>query len=196
MSKLRLLLTAIFISVMALMWFSLNEQKPTQIQSNSDNRRTPDYVAIDLNRIVYDKTGRKTQALSAKKMTYFDAENLAEFESPLLILESAQNNSKWRISSTDGILYHNQRLLLKNDVDAVNMVANDHINRIIGENIRVNIADNLRLSDHAVSLYGDGLVITGSGLIADLNEQKIELIKHAQTIYQSTNKQSSSNETP
>jgi lipopolysaccharide export system protein LptC len=181
---------------MALMWFSLNENKTVKIQSSIDNYRIPDYIAIDLNRTVFDKAGRKIQALSAKKMTYFETENLAEFESPLLILESTKNNSKWRISSTDGILYHNQRLLLENNVNAVNMVANGYIDRILGENIRVNIADNIMMSDHAVSLYGDGLKISGSGLVADLNKQRIELIKHAQTIYQSQKKQPSNNETP
>jgi lipopolysaccharide export system protein LptC len=184
MNRLRLLASVIFFSAMGMMWFSLNDSAPVQTQSSSVSARQPDYVAIDLTRVVYDASGRKTQSLSAKKMTYFDAQDQAEFESPLLILESAQNNGKWRISATSGMLFDNQRLLLEKNVNAVNLDEAAHIDRITGEHIRVNIIDNVMLSDHAVNLYGDGIHISGSSLIANLDDQNIELLQHAKTIYQ------------
>ena len=33
-------------------------------------------------------------------------------------------------------------------------------------------------------IKGDGVIMIGSGLIANLNDQQIELIKHAKTTYQ------------
>lgn len=189
MNKLRLLITVIFLTTMGFMWMSLKDKATPVTGAMVDNNRQPDYVAHDLTRTVFDHTGRKTQSLSAKKMTYFEKENRAAFESPLLILESAQNNGKWRISATSGVLFQNERLLLEQDVNAINLNASEYIDRITGENIRVNITDSMMLSDHDVNLFGDGLHITGSSLIADLNDQKIELLKHARTIYQNNTKQ-------
>lgn len=209
MNKLRLFITLIFFTVMTIMWTSLDDQVPLAGYSPVDDSERAEYVASDLNRIVYDKSGRVTQQLSAKKMTYFDAQNRAEFESPLLIVQSRRNDSgdkpengtpersvgddkinhsKWRISAISGILYNNERLLLEKNVDAVNLTEHDYINRIAAQNISVNIKDSTLMSDDIVRIYGDDVTMIGSGLIAHLNDQQIELINHAETIYQSDKK--------
>jgi lipopolysaccharide export system protein LptC len=204
MNKLRLLLSIIFISVMTMMWVSLDDETPVPIQSNLTSAERAEYVAIDLKRIVYNQNGELTQQLTAKKMTYFDSQNRAEFDSPLLVLQTKQNNSdgssssdgnetsqaagKWRISSQSGILYNNNRLILRQNVDAINLVQSDYINSITAQNISVNIKDNTMLSDDNVQIRGDDVIMTGSGLIANLNDHHIELIRHAQTIYQSDKK--------
>jgi lipopolysaccharide export system protein LptC len=187
-NRLRLVLSIVFITAMGFMWLSLKD-KPNEPQASVVNPgKQADYVAIDLNRIVFDANGKKTQALSAKKMTYFESENRAEFELPLLVLKSSQTNSKWQISANRGTLYQNDRLLLQSNVDAVNLTIGDMINRITSDNISVNIIDNTMMSNDPVNMYGEGVEITGAGLMANLNEQKIELIRHAKTIYQTVKK--------
>lgn len=207
MNKLRLLASVIFISIMTMMWLSLDDKTPPPIQSNLNTAERPAYVAVDLNRIVYDQDGNQTQQLSAKKMTYFESQNRAEFESPLLVLGSEQqnaaktsngnrenskdpnkdkskNNNQWKISSDSGILYNNERLFLHQNVNAINLIESDYINSILTDSIEVNIKQNILLSDDIVQINGDGVIMIGSGLIANLNDQQIELIKHAKTTYQ------------
>lgn len=186
MNKLRLLASVIFIGVMAMMWLSLKDKPKNQQTKNTAQQEKAEYVAKDLNRIVFDKNGRRVQTLSAKKMTYFEAESRAEFESPLLVLESKENKGKWRISADSGTLYENDRLLLEQKVNAVNLTEADYIDRITSEFFRVNIKDSTMETEQPVQLFGDGLEIIGSGLFADLNQEKIDLIKHAKTIYHPT----------
>ena len=188
MNKFRLLLSIVFITIMTIMWTSLDDQSPSPIQSNLDSTERPEYVAIDLNRIVFDKQGNQIQQLTAKKMTYFKSQNRAEFDAPLLVLQSKPQMSKWRISSVSGILYNDERLMLQHDVDATNLTESDYINSIAAQNIRVNIKDNTLLSDDLVQINGDDVIMTGSGLVANLDDEHIELIRHAQTIYQSNKK--------
>lgn len=189
MNKLRLLISAIFFTAMGLMWMSLKQNTAPAIVVKTEDVQQPNYVARDLIRTVFDGSGRKTQRLSAKTMTFFDYNERAEFESPLLILESEQNKGRWRISSNNGILYNNQRLLLQENVKADNLTLSDGIDRITGEHIRVNLINSTMISEHTVKILGDGIEIIGSGLNADLNEEQIELTKHAKTIYQSYKKQ-------
>ena len=168
---------------MTLMWTSLDEQNGQPTQSPLDSTETPEYVAVDLNRTVYDMTGAVTQQLTADKMTYYKSQNRAEFESPTLTMKSNENNHKWRISSGSGILYNNDRLLLEQDVNATNLTESEPINTISGQNIRVNIKQNTLVSEQPVNITGDDVIMTGSGMTADLDKQQIELLKHAETIY-------------
>jgi len=188
MNRLRILITVIFLSIMGLMWQTLENSKAPEVASTPVTSAKPDFVAVNLTRTVYDANGNKTQRLSAQKMTYYKAQDKAEFESPLLVLQSSENKASWRISSDSGILYNNHRLLLEQNVNAINLSVNDPIEQITGEHIRIDTEQSTMMSDHPVNLLGDGIKILGSGLTADLNQEKIELIKHAKTIYQRPSK--------
>ena len=188
MNRLRILITVVFFTAMGLMWQSLEDTKaPEQVAAPVQSSK-PDFVAVNLTRTVYDQNGNKTQRLSAQKMTYYKRQDRAEFESPLLVLQSSENKARWRISSDSGILYNNQRLLLEQNVNAINLNLNDPIEQITGDHIRIDTEKSIMMSDHPVNLLGDGVKILGSGLTADLNQEKIELIKHAKTIYQRPSK--------
>ncbi|MFT4924344.1 MAG: lipopolysaccharide export system protein LptC [Phenylobacterium sp.] len=199
MNKLRLLASFIFICVMTIMWASLDDKSVSTNQSGLDGTERPAYVAVNLNRLVYDESGNRVQKLTAQKMTYYKSTNRAEFDQPLLIVKSERKNAKinnnkantisqWRISANSGILYNNERLHLTQDVNAVNLNTTEYINSIEAQTIQMNIKDNILLSDNAVQINGDDVTMVGSGLVANLNDQQIELIKHAETIYQSTKK--------
>ena len=184
MNGLRLALTVIFFSVMGYMWQSLKDNRTPITPNSSPSTTKPDFVAINLTRTLYDSDGQRTQRLSADKMTFYKAQNKAEFQSPLLILQSSENKGRWRISSQSGILYNNQRLILEQNVNAVNLTLTDPISQITGEHIRVDTKASTMHSKYPVNLYGDGIMITGSEMTADLNQEHIELKKHAKTIYQ------------
>ena len=185
MNRWRLLITVLFMLAMSGMWYLGKDTPPARQAEQSDTSQRPDYVAVNLQRTVYDKDGRRTQSLSARKMTYYERENRAEFEAPQFTLESKTNQgSRWQISAQSGILHDNRTLLLNNDVDAVNSVQTDFINRIQGENFAIDIEATTMTSEHPVKMTGDGILITGSGMATDLNTKQIDLIKHAQTIFQ------------
>ena len=197
MNKFRLLASFIFICVMTIMWASLDDKPAPNHQPGLNDAERPAYVAVDLNRLVYDKSGNRVQKLTAQKMTYYQSTNRAEFDQPLLIVKSKRKNqdnnkantiSQWRISANSGILYNNERLHLSQNVDAVNLNPAEYINSIEAQTIQMNIKDNILLSDNAVQINGDDVTMVGSGLVANLNDQQIELIKHAETIYQSHKK--------
>lgn len=143
----------------------------------------PDYIATDLTRTVYDKSGQRIQKLTAKKMTFFKHNHQAEFQSPLLILLSMENKGRWRISSQSGIMYNDQYLVLKKQVSAINLTLTDPIERISGEHIEIDTSNSTMYSQYPVNLYGDGIIISGSEMTADLNKEQIELKKHAKTLY-------------
>lgn len=167
------------------MWLSLQEKPQQAVVQNSNEAERAEYVAHDLTRVVYGEDGNKIQTLSAKKMTYYESESRAEFVSPLLVLEAKDSNSKgkWRISANSGTLFDNEKLLLEQKVNAVNLIESDYIDRITSEYFRINIKDSTMHTEQPVQMFGDGLKITGSGLVADLNQEKIDLITHAQTKY-------------
>lgn len=183
MNGLRLLATIIFFSAMGYMWQSLKDNRAPAPVAQTPSSTKPDYVAINLTRTVYDSNGQRTQRLTADKMTFYKAEDKAEFQSPLLILQSSENKGRWRISSQSGILYNNQELLLEHNVDAVNLTLTDPIDQITGDYVRIDTQASTMHSEHPVNLYGDGVIITGSEMTADLNQEHIELKKHAKTTY-------------
>lgn len=169
---------------MGLMWHILQTSHTPPVIAEKKDTSKPDFVAVNLTRTIYDAEGNKTHRLSAQKMTYYKSQDKAEFESPLLVLQSNENKARWRISSDSGILYNNQQLILEQNVNAINLTLSDPIDQITGEHIRINTQQSTMMSDHPVNLLGDGIKILGSGMTADLNQEKIELIKHAKTIYQ------------
>ncbi len=183
MNRLRLFASLIFIFVMSMMWLSLKEKPQDTATKEQSSEAKPDYVAYDLNRIVFDKNGQRIQTLSAKTMTYYESQNRAEFDSPLLLLESRNNKGKWRVSAQKGQLIENNRLLLSDEVNAVNLTESDYIDRITSQYFHIDLKASTMHTEQPVQLFGDGLEITGSGLFADLNQEKIDLIKHANTKY-------------
>jgi lipopolysaccharide export system protein LptC len=183
MNPLRLIVTALFFSAMWLMWQTLQQNRTPVSNKVNQASATPDFVAVDLHQTVFNEQGKRTQRLSAQKMTYYKTIDKAEFESVVMVLQSSENKGRWQISSDSGILYNNQRLLLEQNVNAENLTLSDPIERIVGEQVYINSQDSTMKSDHPVTLYGDGVKIEGSGMTADLNEEKIELVKHAKTIY-------------
>ena len=183
MNGLRLLVTVIFFSAMGYMWQSLKDNRAPVQAAPAPSSTKPDYIAVNLTRTVYDTNGQRTQRLTADKMTFYKAQDKAVFKAPLLMLQSSENKGRWRISSESGILYNNQRLLLEQNVNAVNLTLTDPIDQITGDHIRIDTQASTMHSEHPVNLYGDGVVITGSEMTADLNQEHIELKKHAKTTY-------------
>ena len=184
MNLARLILSALFITVMLWLWY------PYLINSTAEQAKTPeievfpDYIADELKQTVFDKQGNISHKVTAKKMELYQELGFTHFSKPTFTLFS--ENDVWAISAAEATLYennNNKKLILEQDVVAKNLNPVAMVQKITTQQIEIYIQESTMHSDQLTTMIGPNLLITGKGLNADLKEETLELINHTQTIY-------------
>ncbi len=177
----RLLLSSLFIAIMVWLWYPYLFTGETKPNVNNEIDMAPDYTAHDLKQTIFDENGKISHKVSAKKMESYQDIGFTHFSEPTFIIYS--EDETWQIKAYEAILYENKKLLLEQDVEAVNLNPNAMIQKIAADQIEINILASTMRSEHEVKMTGPNLLIVGQGLNADLIQETLELINHTQTIY-------------
>ena len=172
MNQLRIIATLIFISLMAFMSYLWQTAPQPVVVNDQTERQKPDFIAVDIKLTQFGQDGLRESQLSANKMEYYKQLDQATFTQPLIVLQPEQNKGRWRISSNYGVLYNNQQLVLEQDVTATNLTLTDLVERIEGQKIDIDLKYSTMFSQQKVNLFGDGMMITGSDMLADLTQEQ------------------------
>ncbi|RJE76850.1 LPS export ABC transporter periplasmic protein LptC [Pseudoalteromonas sp. MSK9-3] len=177
----RIAVLGLFLLTMGWLWYPYLSQPSTSQNNTQDVIAKPDYIATELQQTIYNETGVRSHTVTAKKMELYQELGFSHFEAPIFTLYNGTMN--WKITAKEATLYENNTLILEGDVVAKNLTDKAMITHINADHIRVEITKRLMQSEQPVKISGPDLMITGKGLLADLNTEVIELINHTRTVY-------------
>jgi len=180
MNRVTLLIGLFFISCILLFWNPFWSINSVKVQPQSFK---PDFVANDMTLRQYNDDGYLSSQLHAKYMASYDAANITEFTKPSYILYPQQGSPKWKITADIGLFDQSEHVVLTNNVIISAIDPKQKIKSITTSRLELNLVTMMVTSDQEIKIIGQQYDITGVGLKADLNQQKIELIKDIQAIY-------------
>ncbi|WP_105188007.1 LPS export ABC transporter periplasmic protein LptC [Pseudoalteromonas sp. T1lg48] len=181
MNMARVLISIVFIALMAWLWAPYYMQSEKTVRSSNDTIATPDYIATGLRQSSYNDQGALSHTVYAEHMELFDELGFTHFRKPVFTLYN--DGERWRVTADEATLYNNNILILENNVVATNLIPGAMIEKVQAAAIQIDIDAQRMESEQSVELRGPDLLITGQGLKADINTEIVELIKHTRTVY-------------
>jgi len=160
-------------------WDKVDESGITTI----NNKLVPDFIAESLKSNTFNVKGDLSHIIDAKRMEHYADIQVTHFEFPHLTLYPEDKKNTWEVSSTEGTLFSDNRVKLKNRVKLSSTDPESLIQEIHGKYIELDLNTNIISSEQAIVVLGKGFTMYGSGLIVDINTKQMTLTEHVQTIY-------------
>ena len=148
----------------------------------------PDFIAESLKSNTFNIKGDLSHIIDAKRMEHYADIQITHFEFPHLTLYPEDKKTLWEVSSTEGTLFADNRVKLKNRVKLSSTDPESLIQEIHGKYIELDLNTNIISSEQAIVVLGKGFTMYGSGLIVDINTKQMTLTEHVQTIYKKLKK--------
>ncbi|GLX77925.1 hypothetical protein tinsulaeT_12650 [Thalassotalea insulae] len=145
---------------------------------------TPDFIAESLNSETFNPQGELSYIIDAARMEHYASLAVTHFEFPKYTLYPNNSDSPWKITANEGTLYNNNRVKLENRVTLVATDNTSLIQEINGKYLELDLKTNIISSNNKIEIKGKDFLMTGSGLIVDLNTKQVTLTNHEKTIYQ------------
>jgi len=184
MNRTTLAICAFFGLALALYW-------QVQVKRNAmalvvDTRiERPDFVADDLRTTEFNKLGLVESKMSAKHMEHYAKTHTTLFTEPVLMLYPQNGKAKWQITAQNAMLEQlTNQVSLHNDViiDAIDI--EEPLQSLETQQVTFNLETMIGHSEEPVIIKGNGFLIKGLGLFADLNVEEITLLSQVEGTYE------------
>ncbi len=165
--------------ISAILFYFLNyDQSEVQILSKNTY---PDSYLVDATYHRMDKTGKEFVLIKAENVQHFPLKNMTLLENPTLIIHN--DDDIWRLKAL-----HAQS---KNEFDMINLSQQVEITRdessakfwLKASTDSLVVQPHLQLveTDKTVTIEQPGLKISGHGLLGNLKDGNLKLLKHMQS---------------
>lgn len=165
--------------------------KPKDILQETAKHQ-PNYIAYNARNIHFDKTGKITHKIFADKTTSFAEKNITMFKKPKVIvyIENEETNEPtvWQITSNDGTLYQQNKLLLTSDVWVKNLSKDQLVQTMNTEKLTILLDQKEISSDLLVKWQGPQMQQQGIGMWASLTTEELIVKKAIKAVYLNENK--------
>lgn len=147
----------------------------------------PNYIAYNLHNIHYDADGKVTHKIFADKTTSFVEKEITHFENPKLIVYSVdEKNSKttvWQISSLQGTLYKQNKLVLNKNVSIKNLTQDQLIQTMNTEKLTLLLDTKEITTESLVTWKGPQMHLQGVGMWASLASDELIIKDQIKAVY-------------
>lgn len=169
--------TAFLIVLYAAMYWDSNTPLP-MLSGKPDNNRV-DLFVEQVHGLKFDSDGKLTETLRAARLDHYPERAESVLVEPTLETQG-KNGKVWNISATTGALVgDNEIRLLKNVV----IVDNQRTMRFESERLNYFSDTQIATTDDAVKLQHAADITTAVGMRANLNTNRIELMRNVESRY-------------
>lgn len=169
--------TTIAIVLYAALYWDSN--KPLAMLSGKPDNNRIDLFVEQVHGVKFDRDGKLTETLRAKRLDHYPERNESVLAEPML--DTQGNNGKvWNISAATGMLVGNNEIRLQQ-----NVVILDSTQSMRFESERLNYFSDTQIAstDDAVKLQHVADVTTAIGMRANLNTNRIQLMRNVDSHY-------------
>lgn len=147
------------------------------------NQLVPDYIAYNVTQTSYDTNGQRISKVAASQMLFFNQLEQVQFERPAFTLFD-QQTPRWQATSEQGVWFEGHRVILEQNVEVENLHSDELFRKIQSQQLEMALDSQILQTQQPVKILGQGFIIDGKGIRADLVSQKMQLFKHQGTVYQ------------
>jgi len=158
----------------------IDDDKPQAMAVETELQ--PDFIAYQLIRTSFDSTGTMSGMIRATQMSHFELLGQIQLEEPAFTIFE-QQMPKWQVSSTNGVLYPDDKVVLEQDVLLENLKTGELFNKVESEQLEYGFDQQMISTNQQVVIYGDGFTINGQGVKVNLVTQTLQLQQHKGTVY-------------
>ena len=162
--------------------FSLLIDDDTPQTRAIESELQPDFVAYQLIRSSFDANGNMSGMIRATQMSHFEQLGQIQLEEPAFTIFE-QQMPKWQVSSSNGVLYPDDKVVLEQDVLLENLQSGELFNKVESEHLEYLFDQQIISTQQQVVIHGDGFAIHGQGVKVNLVTQKLQLQQHKGTVY-------------
>ena len=142
----------------------------------------PDFIAYQLIRTSFDESGNMSGMIRAIQMSHFEQLGQIQLEEPAFTIFE-QQQPKWQVSSSNGVLYPDDKVVLEQNVLLENLKSGELFNKLESEQLEYGFEQQIISTNQQVVISGDGFAINGQGVKVNLVTQKLQLNQHKGTVY-------------
>ncbi|WP_333607117.1 LPS export ABC transporter periplasmic protein LptC [Arsukibacterium sp.] len=184
MNRLGIVVIAILSSIAAWLWFAPDD---TSLSMAQENELFPDYIAEQVVLRIYDNEGYLADHMQASGLEHFEQLGFTQFEQPRYTLFNEQHMAAWEISSRFAVWFPEDKIMLEQDVAIRNLLPGELVDRIDSVELTILLPEKTVQTHEAVSIEGEGFIIKGIGLQANLEQKTLQLTTHLETRYHNEN---------
>lgn len=163
----------------ALYWDS---NKPLAMLSGKPDNNRVDLFVEQVHGVKFDRDGKLTETLHATRLDHYPERNESVMADPILDMQGS-NGKMWKISAETGTLIGDNEIRLQK-----NVVIIDSTQTLRFESERLNYFSDTQIAktDDAVKLQHTADITTALGMRANLNTNRIELMRNVDSRYVQT----------
>ncbi|GIU43230.1 LPS export ABC transporter periplasmic protein LptC [Shewanella algidipiscicola] len=183
MNRVTLAIIAFFGTALILYWQVQSKHGSQALLLDASDR--PDYVINNINSVQYDEQGKLNSRVSASHMEHYAERNITYFTQPIYLVYPDNGDAQWRLRSARGTLDKDSgRVILENNVIIDAISPEEPIQTIETNYMELDLNTMIMTSDRTIRITGNDFLITGKGLYADLNAQKVRLTSQVEGTYE------------
>lgn len=179
----RQLVWLIVIAASAAVLYGWLDMVDEPVKTQSSNQLVPDYIAYNLTQTSYDAKGQRISKVAATQMVFFDQLEQVQFEHPAFTLFE-QQTPRWQASSEQGVWFEGNKVILEQNVEVENLHDDELFQKIKSQQLEMALDSQILQTQQPVKILGQGFVIDGKGIRANLATQQMQLFEHQGTVYQ------------
>ncbi len=166
------------------------------IKPETDSPEQPkaqlNYIAYDVSNIHFDETGAIGHKIFSDKATSFASKDMTVFEHPKLIVyiknETGSEPTVWQISSENGTLYRQSKLVLTKNVWLKNLSLDQLVQTMNTEELTIFLDKKEISSELLVTWQGPQMQQQGVGMWASLISEELIVKDKIKAVYLNENK--------
>ena len=183
MSKQNLLILTLFLAAVGLWrWFDDGDVQPEE----NGGLYQPAFIATQLTTRHYAADGALKQTLTTEKAEHYNQLDMTELTRPRIVTRDAQGHDQWQLSGEKGVLSGEDRALLRNQVELRYLGINPVVQQMKTDYLEMDLGKQQIRTNLKVEIDGPGFHNQGTGLLAELEAEKYQLLSNSHATYFTT----------
>lgn len=144
----------------------------------------PNFTATHLTYLNFAENGQLRNEVTASYTEYYDQLEQSELYNPVITTYDNQNGeAQWRLSAKQGVLNINDNAILRDQVHLQALSPNNTLETLDTAYLELDLTRNEVRNNHAVTLKGPQLTLSGVGLRGQLDQRIFQLLDESHGIY-------------
>lgn len=174
----RLILTVVLLLGALFSGWSAWRQNDSIVADDAADGRT-DYLLRDFDIVALDNEGREAFSLQAPQLQQTPGARTLELVTPVFLIPETEGDGRWTVRSQTGwVSENNEEVRLRGEVTADSPESNPRPTQMRTEAMNVFPQRNQATSDVLVDVVQAGSTMQGTGMRADLDSGRIELLSN------------------
>ncbi|MFC3913730.1 LPS export ABC transporter periplasmic protein LptC [Pseudaeromonas sharmana] len=180
MSRYNVAIFLLFLTAIGLWrWFDNSDAQTADVNSLYQ----PAFIATDLITRHYAANGALMQTLLTDKAEHYNQLNSTELTRPRIITKNRQGGDQWQLTGDKGVLNDNDSALLRNHVELRYLGENPIVQQMTTDYLEMDFAKQQVRTNLSVEITGPGFTNRGTGLLAELQAEKYQLLSNSHARY-------------